>query len=108
MSQPTFPVKRSWDDLMKKLDGDCLAPKPKAVKKNSTGKPSTTTTTTPDFSHTDFFDVTKHGYFLRNGALIFRMPDGTFVPATGVDSFGPFKDAPRGYVYYNNNNWKKK
>jgi hypothetical protein len=42
-----------------------------------------------------YFDIYKHGYRMVRGQLVYRKPDGTQVPATGVDSFGPFPDSWR-------------
>ena len=42
-----------------------------------------------------YFDIYKHGYRMVRGQLVYRKPDGTQVPATGVDCFGPFPDSWR-------------
>lgn len=38
-----------------------------------------------------YWDPSVHGYWLVRGQLKFRGPDGEY-DASGVDSFGPYKD----------------
>jgi hypothetical protein len=72
------------------------------------------------------FDITKHGnslflvfdslcgnlflcvgYVLVKGELKYRTPDNVLHPATGVDSFGPFKCASEPRNFYRFNSFKK-
>jgi hypothetical protein len=41
-----------------------------------------------------YFDGYKHGYYKVKNKLMYKTPDGLFLPATGVDEFGPFRDKP--------------
>lgn len=76
-----------WKMLMKKMDGSG-PPLGKRRKLNDAKAKEST------YEPSDFFDVTRHGYYRVKGQLMYRFPDGSLHPATGVDEFGPFDEAP--------------
>jgi hypothetical protein len=88
----------SWDFIIKKMDGSGPPLKKQIIRKNNPKLSKTTTDSkTQDIQvySSDFFDINIHGYRLVKGSLMYRTPDGKLLPATGVDSFGPFKDPPK-------------
>lgn len=83
-----------WNRILSKMDG-----KGPPLKRACTRKPVSVQKKQPigeteDFT-SDFFDINKHGYRWIRGALVYKTPAGETLPATGVDSFGPFRDAPK-------------
>ena len=86
-----------WKSLMKKMDGSgppLGSNKRRKVENNNNN------------NHVNepcaFFDQYRHGYYRVKGQLMYRFPDGSVHPATGVDEFGPFPDAP-----FITNTWRK-
>ena len=93
--------KRDWGELMEKMDG-MGPPLKRVVTRKPSNKLKSPTNVTDDIFNqapTEFFDPDHHGYRLHRGNLVYKTPDGRVLPATGVDEFGPFKDAPRQYLY---------
>lgn len=109
MSTPTH----SWTSLLAKMDasGPPLKKFQRARKPSSTA-PTKTQDTRKEFldlsvlgidtycyptRHNDikpYFDGYKHGYYRIKNRLMYKTPDGMYIPATGVDSFGPWPDKP--------------
>jgi hypothetical protein len=121
-SQPASASTSTWSSLMQKLD--CKGPlnkkfqrqdviannkrkkmeKEEAKKRKAKGlvDPSPSSVETeykppPPRKHLNilpYFDPWIHGYYIIGMDLVYKHPDGTYYPATGVDSFGPFTDKP--------------
>lgn len=97
-TEPRNMDPKTWPVLLQQMDAKgppikkVITRKPKLEKKEVKAKPL------PPwldyFTPPDCFDINKHGYWMRGRDLIYKTPDGQTFPATGCDTFGPFKDAP--------------
>jgi hypothetical protein len=93
----------TWNAIMCKMDGSGPPIKKQRIISASSklltakqAKTNATPTQRPwwqDYDIPDgYFDPSKHGYFMsKHDGLVYKMPDGRRVPATGVDEFGPFE-----------------
>lgn len=97
---------KPWPTLLQKMDAKgppikkVIIRKPKVEKKETKAKPLPPWMNY--FIPPDCFDINKHGYWMRGRDLIYKTPDGQTFPATGCDTFGPFKDPPlKQYTMFN-------
>ena len=88
-----------WKGLLVRMDGAGPPLKKACIKKKAPLVKQAPLQLQPGFKE-DYFAIHKHGYYLVKGQLMYRTPHGEYLPATGVDEFGPFKDPPRDYNPY--------
>lgn len=102
-SSPPSSQQDQWQRVLAKLDG--AGPPLKSVRKtekkvasacaNSVEKNPSSSERFSEAWLDTYFDPMVHGYWrAKGGDLVYRMPNGQQVRATGVDAFGPFAEMP--------------